>query len=61
MSWFSIPREQYIWVFFKIGLKVCNFIKKRLRHRCVTVNIAASNNRNKIYIYFKVEKNELTK
>ena len=22
------------------GLKVCNFIKKRLQHRCVPVNIA---------------------
>ena len=38
-SCFSILREQYVWVFFKIGLKVCNFIKNRLQGRCVTVNI----------------------
>ena len=27
-------------LFNKVGLEVCNFIKKRLQHRCFLVNIA---------------------
>ena len=29
-----------IGVFFKFHLKACNFIKKRLQHKCFPVNIA---------------------